>query len=186
MDWTVLGKKLREGGLQALGAALGGPAGAAAGAILAERLGAAEADPEVVRQVIETDPEAAQVLADLDIEMEREKRETLKLAIGADEAAMATAEANIREARLQPDLNPTRRLMTYVTLAALLLTLAALVAVEVKWDIPDMVLGLAVATVGMLASQFQQMVGFFFGTSSGSAAKERTAAMERMSTRDAG
>ncbi len=78
------------------------------------------------------------------------------------------------------DLNPTRTRMFYVTLFAALAALASLVLAEVLWDIPDMVLGLAVGAIGGLFTTVNGMVGFFFGTSSGSAAKEQTAAAERM------
>ena len=78
------------------------------------------------------------------------------------------------------DLNPTRTRMFYVTLAAALLALAGLVLAEVFWDIPDMVLGLAVGSIAGLFTTIQGMVGYFFGTSSGSSAKEQAASAERM------
>lgn len=180
MLWKDLGAKLRSGGLQALGAALAGPGGAAAGALLAERLGAAEADPEVVVQAIEADPASADILTDLDVEMEKQRRETMVVAAGISKEEMAVQEANIREARLSPDMNPTRERMAYITLGVLVVSLAALVGVEVIWDVPDMVLGLAVGIIGGFATNYQSMTSFFFGTSSGSAAKERAAAVERI------
>lgn len=79
------------------------------------------------------------------------------------------------------DLNPTRTRMFYVVLGAAVLLLTGLVVAErLLGGIPDMVLGLAVGAIGGLFTTLNSMVGFFFGTSSGSAAKEQSAAAERM------
>lgn len=56
MNWAALGRKLIGLGAPILGGALGGPAGAAAGRILADQLGI-EATPEAVARQIEENPD---------------------------------------------------------------------------------------------------------------------------------
>lgn len=48
MNWTDIGKKLAEYGLPILGAAVGGPGGAALGKIVASTIGATSDDPDEI------------------------------------------------------------------------------------------------------------------------------------------
>ncbi|OQC40573.1 MAG: hypothetical protein BWX64_01446 [Acidobacteria bacterium ADurb.Bin051] len=165
--WQTLARKLAAAGLPALGGVLAGPAGAAAGAKVAQQLGLPDADPAVIAQAAEADPEIMVRLREIDRQMALEEQAHVERLLAADEA-------NIREARALPDLNPVRERFAYVMLAVLVVSLAGLILAEVLWDIPDMVLGLAVGVIGGFASQLQGMTAFFFGTSSGSANRAAT------------
>lgn len=171
MNWGNLGKKIAAAGFPALGGALGGPAGAALGGKLAEALGV-EFEPDAIAKTIIADPDAMIALRKMD-EEERAAQHA------RDTESAAVDEANVRAAREIADLNPVRERMAYITLAVLVMALAGLVAAEVLWDIPDMVLGLAVSVIGGMSMMFQQMIGFFFGTSSGSAARARMMAEQQ-------
>jgi hypothetical protein len=64
MDWTDLVTPLIKLGAPLLGEALGGPLGAAAGKIVADAFGAAEATPEAVNAAIaKADPTGAAIIA---------------------------------------------------------------------------------------------------------------------------
>jgi hypothetical protein len=63
MDWGDLARTVIGLGAPAIGQALGGPLGAAAGRILADALGAAEATPAAVRDAIIAAPDAAAAAA---------------------------------------------------------------------------------------------------------------------------
>lgn len=181
MDWKALGRKLAAGGLPAIGIALGGPLGAAVGATVAQRLGVEDVRPDVLDQVIAADPEAAARLRQLDIELEQARAETVRTAAAADAEAMAVQEANIREARLGADLNPARLRLFAVMLGVLIASCTGLtLAVVMVPTFPPELFSLLAGVVGALLMKMGSGWDFFFGTSSGSAAKERTAAIERL------
>lgn len=179
MNPAILGAKLAAAGLRALGQELVGPSGSAVLRRVADTIGV-EPHPDTIARAMVHDPQAEIALRQLDVELEQERRSTYETVVAADERNLAFQEANVREARLSPNLDPMRERMAYVLLATLILSLAGVMLIEVIADVPDMVLGLAIGVVGGFATIFQQMAGYFFGTSSGSSAKERIAAVERM------
>ena len=66
MDWSDVGKKIISVGAPLLGGALGGPAGAAIGKVVASQLGLTEASPNKVIEAITADPEARIKLTELE------------------------------------------------------------------------------------------------------------------------
>lgn len=66
MDWSDVGKKIIAVGAPLLGGALGGPAGAAIGQVVASQFGITDKDPAKVFKAIEADPEAHLKLTELE------------------------------------------------------------------------------------------------------------------------
>ena len=66
MDWSDVGKKIISVGAPLLGGALGGPAGAAIGKVVASQFGLTEASPNKVIEAITADPEARLKLTELE------------------------------------------------------------------------------------------------------------------------
>ena len=66
MDWSDVGKKIISVGAPLLGGALGGPAGAAIGQVVASQFGLTEASPDKVLEAITADPEARLKLTELE------------------------------------------------------------------------------------------------------------------------
>lgn len=88
MDWKALGQSLLHAA-PALGAALGGPAGAAVGELLARTLGTAST-PEAVSAAIAT-PEGQAALAELNA-----RYQLMGQALAADQAAMVQGARTVR------------------------------------------------------------------------------------------
>lgn len=187
-DFASIAVKLAAQGLPAIAAALGGPAAGAVVARVAQRLGTppevVKETPEVIVQAIAADPEAKAALTELDLELERERRATWESAVAADERQQAFQEENIREARAtSPNLDPSRVKMLYTYLAVVFLSCLALGGAAIIFGadtMGDMILGLFIAIIGGWAADLRTILSYFTGTSSGSSAKERAAAAERI------
>lgn len=129
MDWGGLGEKILGLGLTALGTAVGGPLGGAAGASVAKALGLTDSDPETIAKTIDANPQVAKIaLAKLNAEHEEAMaryaaQQTQIQQTGATmRAEIGATDAYVRRWR------PT---WGYVTAAAWLLQALAILAVVV-------------------------------------------------------
>ena len=91
MGWGAI-KDLVAKAAPLLGTALAGPAGGAAGALVAQALGV-EAEPDAVRRAIEADPEALAKIRQIESEHEREIR---RMVLEAETAQLAQINATYR------------------------------------------------------------------------------------------
>lgn len=66
MDWGELGKQIAGTGATLLGGAIGGPAGARLGAVVAQALGVESSEPSDIALAIERDPQAAVKLREVE------------------------------------------------------------------------------------------------------------------------
>lgn len=162
MDWKELGKKIVSAGAPILGGALLGPAGAAAGALLASELGTeptpeavdavvAGASPEVRLQLIDVQNKHIQTLRQLDI----------------DELKVVTADIQNARHEHKDHWMPstlTIILAAMVTLDSLLLFYAA---------VPEANKEVVYFLTGQLVTAFLTAVAYWLGTSRGSADKQR-------------
>lgn len=178
---TNLAKKLATAGFTTLGGAVAGPAGAAAVGVIAKRLGAAEADPDVVAQAIEADPEATVRLRELDLEMRKAENEHVERVL-ADEAAIAEKEEAARQASVAAAraatsghwLTPVLTLILIGMIAAFGLALFLVEPPASNRDLVNFLLGNISGWVGA-------GVAYWLGSSRGSA--DRSATIDRIITR---
>jgi hypothetical protein len=90
MDWASIAKQVIGLGAPVLGAALGGPLGGAAGKILAEVVGAADASPEAVGKALTTSS------ADQIAQAENAWAEAIRAEADAARGSIAETQATIR------------------------------------------------------------------------------------------
>lgn len=67
MNWKDIGKQAIQMGAPILGGALGGPAGAAVGAMIANQFGVDDPTPGSIMAAIKTDPDAAMKLREVEL-----------------------------------------------------------------------------------------------------------------------
>lgn len=144
-----------------LGTALGGPLGGLAGGLLSKALGTddpkaqetmiAAADPEVLLKLKAAENELQEHMRQLDIDEEKLRYDD-------------TANARGREIAVR-DWTP--RILAYLTTAGFFGALAACM----YFNVPDGSKALVFSMVGSLGTVWITQQGFYFGSSSGSAAK---------------
>ena len=156
MNWKDLARTMAKLGLPTLGGALAGPAGAAAGKIIADRLGAAEASPDVIQDAIAADPDALVRLREVEAEMVRAEAEH-------EEEMARIGTADVQHARQATGQDRVRPWLAVSAILLLIATMAAYAIID-----PDdvqvwlLVIGAEIGWVGMALT-------FYFGTSLGSA-----------------
>ncbi|MFH1491139.1 MAG: hypothetical protein ABII06_19705 [Pseudomonadota bacterium] len=172
MDWKdVAGKVANFAPL--LGGILGGPLGGAAGAgvkLLASAFGLTEAEttPDKINQMLQTDPEAAIKLAEIEADNRIELRkivleqERLRL---ADVANARSREVKIVEATGKRDLN------LYVLSWLVIVGFFVLLGFMYFTVIPMDNVGPVNQLFGALAAGFGMVLQYFFGSSKSSADK---------------
>jgi len=155
----------------ALGLALGGPVGGAAGAalaLIAGKLGCDPAKPEDILQKLTTDPAALMKMKELEL---GNSLEIHKLALQQAQAQLADVQsARQREVEVVKATGKKDRnlyaLAWLITLGFFSLTGAMYFA-----KIPTESIGPLNQLIGALVLAFGGIVGYFFGSSAGSAAK---------------
>jgi len=167
MNWADLGRSLAGIGLPALGGALLGPAGAIAGADIARRIGAAEATPEVISQAIEADPAALVELRRLEVEMAKVDASREARSAESAEKMLATATADVQNARATGKDDTVRRWLAAPTVLAPVAFAFWLLSAQ-----PADPSSIGMFVLGFLTNQAGQVFNFFFGTSIGSAKKQ--------------
>ena len=152
MDWRALGKQITRAA-PALGGALGGPAGAAVGGLIAHAFGT-EPEPDAIARAIAADPEAAVKLR----EIELRHAETLAALITAD--VQYAREAHARSA-----------MPAIITLLLAVMVVGAF-ATLVLAEIPAGSREAALLIVGQVIGAFASAVAYWIGSSRGSVLKQ--------------
>lgn len=172
ISWEKVGRTIADAA-PALGGVLGGPAGAAAGSLIAATLGTSS-DPDAVMEKLRTDPEALLKIRQIEAD-EREKIRDWQLA--TVQAYLADTQ-NARAAHAGNAGVFKLGVVILVTFAAVMAAAlwGAYGALTGGITIKDPATVAAVSTfigtlVGYAASNAQQVIGFFYGSSKGSSDK---------------
>ena len=169
MNWKDIGGVIGKAA-PVLGTLLGGPAGAAVGALVASALGTAN-DPDAVNAALASDPDALARVQELQINA---KVELQQLAVTAEnnrlqaEAAQYAAEAADRDsARKLAAQQPRDIIRPLITVLVLSGALFMVLAVFLGWSkdmLTDPVASLTVGTmIGVFFGELKQVMGFYFG-----------------------
>ena len=160
IDWKKVGRQIADAAPM-LGTALGGPAGAAIGAIVASTLGTAN-DPAEVMAKLQADPQSLMRLK----ELEQQERDSIR----AHTLAMAQAElADQQQARAVHKDHWMPSALTIGLAAMVSLVTAGLFFVAV----PDSSKEVLFLIVGQLLGAFGTGVAFWLGSSRSSADKNK-------------
>ena len=138
-----------------------GPLGGAAVKAMAEKLGVADT-VEAVTKAVQEDPQAAEKLAQIDLEKLKLENEDRASARNAHMAIATSANALMLE-----KLTPPLLALGTVGLAFLL------VGVLIFVNIPDSQENIIIYALGFITSAATQVLGFYFGSSQGSKDKSQ-------------
>ncbi len=138
-----------------------GPLGGAAVKAMAEKLGVADT-VEAVTKAVQEDPQAAQKLAQIDLEKLKLENEDRASARNAHMAIATSANALMLE-----KLTPPLLALGTVGLAFIL------VGVLIFVNIPDSQENIIIYALGFITSAATQVLGFYFGSSQGSKDKSQ-------------
>jgi len=97
VDWKKLGKQVAELGAPLLGFALGGPGGAALASTITASLGLSDSTPAAISQALNTDPEAATKMLELQTRHKERIEEIALDRYRAERDADAKEQAQINE-----------------------------------------------------------------------------------------
>lgn len=169
MNWADVGRIIGAAA-PTVGTLLGGPAGAAVGALVSSALNTAN-DPEAVSAILTTNPDAMVKVQELQTNA---KVQLQQLAVTAEnnrlqaEANQYAAEAADRDsARKLAAAQPRDFIRPVVTALILLGTLLIIAAVFMGWNkeiLTDPTASLTVGTViGLWFGELKQVMGFWFG-----------------------
>lgn len=167
MNWQDLGKKLIAVGLPAIGAQLAGPAGPAGAAVgreIARRIGVADATPEVLAHAVDAGDQSVMLaLARIEADAEAAARaDSLRAQELAD-----TDRQRAREAHKGSRMPAILTVLVFVMFSG---AFAALFFVEIPSSNRD----IAYLAFGTQLSAFTAVVGYWIGSSRGSADKAQT------------
>lgn len=169
MNWSDIGNVVGRAAPM-VGTLLGGPAGAAVGALVASALNVPN-DPESVNAALASNPDALAKVTELQLNA---KVQLQQLAVTAEnnrlqaDAAQYAAEAADRDsARKLAASQPRDVIRPAVTIVVLLGTLLIIGAVFMGWNkeiLTDPTASLTVGTViGLWFGELKQVMGFWFG-----------------------
>jgi hypothetical protein len=181
MDWKDIGRSLVSQGAPLLGGLLGGPAGAVAGKLVAGLFGADPENPEEVMNAIQGDPNAMVKLRELE-NTHKEKLQELQLeetkAFLSDVDSARKREAAVVAATGGKDIN--LYILAYIVIASFFgltgMLLYGVVFPDSSVKIATEEIGnnpLVMLIIGALISGFTQVLSYFFGSSKGSADKNK-------------
>lgn len=169
-QWQNLARKIAAAGLPTLGGVLAGPAGAAAGARVAQQLGLPDADPAVIAQAIDGDPEVMVRLREIDQQIAREAQAHVEKIIAAEEASVSEARTVTKGHWLTPVLS----LVIIAMLCALGVGLFFVEPPQANRDMVNLMLGTVLGFAGAT-------VAYWLGSSRGSA--DRAATLDGIASR---
>ena len=168
MDWSDVGKKIISVGAPLLGGALGGPAGAAIGQVIASQFGLTEASPDKVLEAITADPEARLKLTELEfrhserlIELENEyfKLQTSNFKLQTEDVQQAR---NIHQHHWMPSA------ITMIMSAMF----GAIVGSLFMWAIPEGNKDIVVYMAGQVSGILTSCVTYWVGSTRASTNKD--------------
>lgn len=152
MNWIDIGKQAIQMGAPILGGALGGPAGLAVGAMIANKFGVDDPTPANIMAAIKADPEAASKLRE--IELRHQER---LIELENDRFRIETADVQNARISHQHHWMPSAITMVLCTM------FGSIVGALFIWAIPgenkDIVVYMAGQVSGMLASCVVYWVG---------------------------
>ncbi len=173
MSLEDLAKSIVKKGAPLLGSVLGGPAGSAVGGLLASVFGADPDEPDELLTKIEADPEAATKLRAIELK-HREKLEELKLeeaSIVLEEKKLYFADTNSAREREKAIVERTGKkdinlyVLAWVVVGGFFILTGILMFKGIGNNpVLDILFG-------GLVSGFATVLGYFFGSSKGSADK---------------
>lgn len=159
MNWKDLGKQVASAA-PVLGAALGGPVGGAAGALIASVFGV-ENTPDAVEKAIKADPESALKLREL------EQRHIERLTeLENDRFRIETAD--VQSAR---NAHNHHWMPSAITIA-LLIMYGAIFGSLMFWSIPDKNQDMINFTLGQLSGMLSSCIVYWVGSTRASANKD--------------
>lgn len=165
-DWKQIGKAVADSA-PILGGLLGGPAGSAAGALIASALGTS-GDPDAVLAKIKSDPAVMMQIKQLEAD---ERQHIRDLQIQTLQAELA----DVQSARVT---HANSRMPAIITVCLGVMTIAALSCL-VYYPIPDNNRDLAINYGGQIIGLFGTAVAYWIGTSRSSAAKDAIIASQK-------
>lgn len=169
MNWSDIGKFI-GGAAPVVGTLLGGPAGAAVGALVSQALGTTN-DPDAVNAALANNPDAMVKIQELQTNAKVQLQQlavTLETTRIQAEGAQYVAEAADRDsARSLAAAQPNDLIRPTVTLVILAGTLLIIGAIFMGWNkelLTDPTASLTVGTViGLWFGELKQVMGFWFG-----------------------
>lgn len=167
MDYKALAKKTAELGLPVLGAALGGPSGALIGKALASAIGASSDAPEDLLNEITVNEQARADAFRFQAENELELKR-----LSVEEKRIDMEDRNSARGRESVVKDNTNKVLAYSVVGSFITIVGATLA---GWTQVDSVL--AGTLIGYLSAKAEQVIAYYFGSSSGS--KEKTELLSR-------
>ncbi|MGO9314536.1 MAG: peptidoglycan DD-metalloendopeptidase family protein [Syntrophobacteraceae bacterium] len=164
MDWKELGENVVKLGAPLLGTVMGGPAGGVVGGLVAQLFGADPAKPDDIMSKMNSDPQATTKLQDLQTK-HQEGLDELNAYL-ADTHDARQREIDIVKATGKKDTN--LYVLAWVIVAGFFVLTGILMFFGVKDPSSNAVVNLL---FGGLVSGFATVLGYFFGSSKGSAEK---------------
>ena len=182
MDWNDVGNFIKKGA-PLLGSAIAGPAGGAIGGLIASLFGGEADDPERLLSMMQSDPEAMTKLKELELK-HRERLEELNIEAAriqleeskaelADRQSARQRETSIVQATGKKDVN--LYILAWVVVGGFfLLTGMMMLIPELEGRSNNAMVNIM---FGGLVSGFATVLGYFFGSSKGSAEKTQLLSM---------
>lgn len=160
MSWQKIGKAIGKVA-PVLGAALGGPAGAAIGELLANTLGV-DATPAAVANAIKNDPQAALKLREFELENEQHIRDHSYKILDAELK-------DVQNARFENK----HSVMPAVICSTLTLLVSSLVYFMFVIEVPAANEDICYMLLGTIVAKWADSIAFWIGTTRSSAEKDR-------------
>lgn len=161
--WKELGKLVIKKGAPLLGGVIGGPAGAAIGGLVAKVFGGDPTDPAELMARVKADADAAGKLKQIEIE-----NHTRLAEIDLENTESARSR-EIEITKVTGKLNWPMYLLAGVVVVGFFAIIAILIFVNIPVGSKDIMFML----LGVLAAQFGAVCNYFFGSSKGSADKNK-------------
>lgn len=163
MNWKDIGRQVASAA-PVLGAALGGPVGGAAGALIASVFGV-ENTPDAVDKAIKSDPESALKLRELE---QRHEQSLRRMDIDEHKAEMIDTQ--------QARTTHHDSWVPWALTLALVLMVSSMVASLVSLEIPEGNREVVYLIVGQLIGAFSTAISYWLGSSKGSTSKDQSIA----------
>ena len=179
MDWSSIGKLL---GVAApiVGTALGGPAGAAVGGLIAEMLGV-DSEPDAVANAIKADPNIVVKLKQLEVDAQKLHYDAVDKERLAELEATRLQLADVLNARGRQveheKVTGKSDVNLYVLAWVIIIGFFALIGMTMFIEIKDST-GTVFMLMGTLSAGFGAVIQYFFGSSKSSS--DKTAQMVNM------
>lgn len=161
MNWMDIGKQAIQMGAPILGGALGGPAGAAVGAMIANQFGVDDPTPANIMAAIKTDPDAAMKLRE--VELRHQER---LIELENDRFRIETADVQNARSAHQHHWMPSAITMVMCAM------FGAIVGALFIWAIPGENKDIVVYMAGQVSGILTSCVTYWVGSTRASANKD--------------